>query len=253
MWAGRRIPFACGLLPAAAPLLLCGCLGRNYVDPDYRYRDGHVAELREHLYSGAFGAASRHGEDAARPESTHHAAYHEAAPAPRRLTLTAAPEGERGGALRVVLELHDQAGRSVHVPASLHLAVLEPGPESQTTILGDWDLPGELLEHAWIASWSGGGYRLLLPWKTWPSAARVRVRARLTLADGTPCEAEQEVPLRAAATGTTAPPVPVAGPPPGGAGDTGVTQVRADVPRWEPPSLEGAVRIGRPVRLAADE
>ena len=44
MWAGRRIPFAWCL---AAPLLLCGCFGRNHVDPDYRFRDGHLAELRE--------------------------------------------------------------------------------------------------------------------------------------------------------------------------------------------------------------
>ena len=55
MWGGRRIPFACCLASALGPLL-CGCLGRNHVDPDYRFRTDHVEELREQLYRGEFGA-----------------------------------------------------------------------------------------------------------------------------------------------------------------------------------------------------
>src|SRR4051812_15799714 len=124
MWGGRRIPFACCLASALAPLL-CGCLGRNHVDPDYRFRSDHVAELREQLYRGEFGAAARHRDGAEKPEDTRLVAYRQPEPpsSPKRLVLTAAPEGEHGGALRVLVELRDQAGRSARAPASLHLAV----------------------------------------------------------------------------------------------------------------------------------
>jgi hypothetical protein len=259
MWGGRRIPFAFVLVPAAAPLLLCGCLGRNHVDPDYRFRDGHLAELRERLYSGEFGATLRHREGAPEPQATHLSAYHQAAPPPssRRLVLTAAPEGEHGGALRVVVELRDPAGRSTRDPASLHLAVLQAGPGSQSTFLGDWDLPSELLEHAWTADWSGGGYRLVLPWKTWPSAEQVRVQARLTLADGTHYEAEEDFRLRPAAPGAvagqSAKPAPVLEQVQGRADGAKDALVHPADLRWEPPPLEGALKLGRPVRLAEDE
>jgi hypothetical protein len=249
MWGGRRSPFAFCLMPLAAPLLLCGCLGRNHVNPDYHFREGHLAELREQLYSGEFGAATRHREEKPNSESTHLTAYHQAA-APssaRRLVLTAAPEGEHGGALRVVVELRDQAGRSVRVRAGLHLAVLQAGPGPQQTFLGDWDLPSELLEHAWSGNWSGGGYRLLLPWKTWPSAQQVRVQARLTLADGTSYEAEQEIPLRATAA------APVLQQVQGQAAATESAPVRTADLHWEPTPLEGAMKLGRPVHLAEGE
>jgi hypothetical protein len=228
---------------------LCGCLGRNHVDPDYHFREGHLAELRERLYSGEFGAATRRREDTQKPEGTHLTAYHEAvAPSSaQRLVLTAAPEGEHGGALRVEVELRDQAGRSVRVPASLHLAVLQAGPGPQQTFLGDWDLPSELLEHAWTGNWSGGGYRLLLPWKAWPSAQQVRVQARLTLTDGTHYEAEQDVPLRGAAA------APLLQQVQGQAAATESASVRASDLRWAPTPLEGAMKLGRPVHLAEGE
>jgi hypothetical protein len=242
MGAGRWSPFTfC--------LLLCGCLGRNHVDPDYRFREGHLAELREQLYSGEFGAATRHREDTRNSEGIHQSAYHQAtAPSSaQRLVLTAAPEGEHGGALRVVVELRDPAGRSLRVPASLHLTVLQAGPGPQQTFLGDWDLPNELLEHAWTGDWSGGGYRLLLPWKTWPSTPQVRVQARLTLADGTHYEAEQELPLRAAAA------APVLQQVQGQAAAEEPPPVRTAGLRWQPTSLEGAMKLGRPVHLTEGE
>ena len=249
MWGGRRSPFAFCLMPLVAPLLLCGCLGRSHVNPDYHFREGHLADLREQLYSGEFSAATRHREEKQSSEGTHLAAYHQAAgpSSAQRLVLTAAPEGEHGGALRVVVELRDQAGRSVRVRAGLHLAVLQAGPGPQQTFLGDWDLPSELLEHAWIGNWSGGGYRLLLPWKTWPSAQQVRVQARLTLPDGTNYEAEQEVPLGAAAAAPALQQVQ------GQAVATEPAPVRAADLHWEPTPLEGAMRLGRPVHLAEGE
>jgi hypothetical protein len=254
MRGARRIAFAWCVLPAA-PLLLCGCLGRNYVDPDYRFRNEHLAQLREGIYTGAFDATARHRDPAQKPESAHVAAYPQP-PAPakqQRLVLTATLSGERGEAVRVVAEVRDAAGRSLHVPASLHLSVLQAGPGEQTTFLGDWELPKDLLEYAWTGSWSGGCYRLILPWKTWPSAEQVRVVAKLTLDDGTLCEAEEVLPLRTAA----APKPAEQGPP--------VRQVQASKDehaesavqpadlRWAPPSLEGELKLGRPVPLSADE
>src|SRR5947209_10308518 len=123
MWGGRRIPFALCVLPAAAPLLLSGCFGRNYVDPDYRFRSEHVAQLREGIYTGAFDATARHRDTTQKPdqkpETTHVAAYPQPAPVKQqRLVLTAALAGERGEAVRVVAEVHDAQGHALHVPAS---------------------------------------------------------------------------------------------------------------------------------------
>src|SRR5262249_2883241 len=125
-----------------------------------------------------------------------------------------------------------------------------------STFLGDWDLPNDLLEHAWAADWSGGGYRLVLPWKTWPSAERARVQARLTLADGSQYEAEQEIPLRAAADGGAgqgAKPAPVLEQVLGRAEGAKDSPAHPAAPRWEPTPLEGALRLGRPVRLDEGE
>jgi hypothetical protein len=153
------------------------------------------------------------------------------------------------------VEPRDAADRPVRIGTVLHLSVLQDGPGGQTTCLTDWELPADLLEHAWTANWSERGYRVVLPWKTWPTADRVRVVARLQLADGLHREAEKEITLRQEAPAWTQP----EGPPGNGpvqqahasAGDGSAVQ-SADV-RWETGSLQGAVRIRRPVPATAED
>jgi hypothetical protein len=245
MWAGRRIPFAFWLLPAA--LVLTGC---THVNPDYRFREGYADQLREQLYSGEFAASARHHDDAQRAEATHLAAYPSTPPGPR-LVLSAAPLGERGQSLRVLVEPRDPAGHPARVGTALHVSVLQDTPGGPSTSLSDWDLPADLLEHAWTATWSEAGYRVVLPWKTWPTADRVRVVARLTLADGSHQEVQSEVVLHQ--------PAPAPQHPPGTGEQPPVRQVHsspadasgvqpADA-RWEATPLQGSVRIRRPVPL----
>jgi hypothetical protein len=258
MWGGRRIPFACCLLPGALSLGLCGCLGRNHVDPDYRFRDAQMAELRDHLYSGKFAAADRHRQEAEKPDAVHRAAYREVPPTPavHRLHLTAAASGEHRECLRVVLEPRDQFDKALRPKAALHLCISQDGPGAQTTFLGQWDLAPEILDGAWTSGWSEAGYRLVVPWKTWPTAEKVRVVARLTLADGTHLDAEQMVPLREGA-------VQQAGP--DGQDGSAVRQAQAltqgaAVPvvepadlRWQPTPLGDAVQLHAPVPLGPGE
>jgi hypothetical protein len=257
MWGGRRIPFACCLLPAVS-LSLCGCLARNHVDPDYRFRDAQVTELREHLHRGEFAAATRHRQEAENPEGVHLAAYRESPPTAtvKRLHLTAAASGEHRECLRVVLEPRDQADRPLRARAALHLSITQDGPGAQTTFLGQWDLPAELLDGAWTAGWSEAGYQLVVPWKTWPTAEQVRVAARLTLADGTSYDAEQAVSLWAAVGKGAAP---------GGNGPPAVQQAQAQARanaapavnpadlRWEPTPPGDAIQLHRPVPLGPGE
>ncbi len=258
MWAGCRIPFAYCLLPAV-PFFLCGCFGRNYVEPDYRFRDDHLANLRSNLYTGEFHASARHREEARKPEEQHVTAYHKPSPlqASQQLVLTASPLAEQAGALEVIVQLRDGANRSLRVPASLHVSVQQVGPGTQPTALGDWELPPDLLEHAWTASWSGGGYRLILPWKASPGAAQVRVVARLTAPDGTPYDAEQHVSLSASAPekaqDTNPAVVPVVQQVHSPAGDDQARPASAADTHWGAPSLEGALKLGRPVPLTEED
>ncbi len=239
MSAGRRIPFALCLVPAAA---LAGC---THVNPDYRYREGHTEQLREQLYSGEFAASARHREDPGRPQTAHVAAYSAPPPPAGRLTLSAAPHGERGQALRVLVGPRDPGGRPVRAGTALRVSVLQDTPGGQSACLSDWELPADLLEHAWAAGWSEAGYRLIVPWKIWPTADRVRVVARLTREDGSHQEAQADVVLRPAApaadrTGELRQAHASA------VDNSGVQS--ADV-RGEASSLQGAVRIRRPEPL----
>lgn len=266
MWPGRRPRFSLRLPPAAlCLLLLAGCRGPDLL-PDLRLRESHFRALRDDLWQNDFGqlTSNRQGD---RRGDANAAAPAQAAPSPslRHLSLASTTggydaDGQDGDeSLRVVLEPRDENERPLQVPGTLRVAVFQAGPAGEKVPLGDWEVSAEQLAQAWQTSWTGAGYKLILPWKTAPTAEEVQVVARLTLADGIRHEAARDVRVRPmpVARNSVAPAAwePARGErtarsSPQDGTDTGVRQTAV---RWEPASLEGAVRLRRPEPLLVRE
>jgi hypothetical protein len=250
-------------------LLLAGCRGPDLVTPDFRARANYVESLREELWHGDFGTLTRNLR-ADEPEGGRTAAYAEgeAPPKPRRLvlapayhTLKPAPNsGETG--LHILLEAFDASNRSIQVGGSLQITAYQVTPAGQKTPLDSWDISPAQLSEGWRADWSSPGYALTLPWKTLPTDEHVRLEGRLVLPDGTRYELGREMTVQVAA-GSRQSPVPVWEPNrPTGSGATEIQRVSNQATatngteravRWEPASLDGAIKLRRPVPLAAGE
>jgi hypothetical protein len=112
-------------------------------------------------------------------------------------------------ALQVVLEPRDADGHAVKAPGAVHVEALQITPEGLKMPLDSWDLSPEQVRRSWRSGFLSTGYTLTLPWKSWPTSDRLRVVARLTLADGRTFEAERDVSVRLtpAARQRTSPPL----------------------------------------------
>jgi hypothetical protein len=119
-------------------------------------------------------------------------------------------------ALQVILEPHDCDDQSIKAPGSLRLEVFEITPQGLKVALSAWDITEGELRKKWETPVFGNpGYRIVLPWKSWPATERVRVVARFTTPDGQVFEADRDVSVRAAdltARQRRDPPCPPAGP-----------------------------------------
>ncbi len=266
---GSNALFLVSLSPCLLVCLAAGCRGPDLVAPDFRARENYVESLREELRQGDFGTLT-HNRREDEPEGGRTAAYtHGEAPSkPRRLVLAPATrnfgQDARNGdtGLRVLLEAYDANDRSVQVGGSLQITAYQLTTAGQKTPLDSWDVSAAQLSEGWRADWSSAGYAWTLPWKTLPTDEQVRVEARLTLADGTRYEMGRDMTIRVAA-GSRQSPVPIWEPNrPTGLAAAEIRRVSNQAPsgngmeaavRWEPTSLDGAIKLRRPMPLVAGE
>lgn len=109
-----------------------------------------------------------------------------------------------------VLEVHlqpkDSEGQPVRVAGIAHVEAIEIGPDGLKRPLSTWDIAADDLKRSWRSGLLNTGYVLVLPWKVWPTTAKVRVVAQLQLADGRVFEADKDVSIRPTAPERRTPP-----------------------------------------------
>ncbi len=101
-------------------------------------------------------------------------------------------------ALQVVVEPRDSDNHSVKAPGSLLVQALEVTPEGTKKPLSAWNVDAETLRKSWRTGLFGSGYTLTLPWRTWPSASKVRVVVQFIGQDERVFEADRDVVVRLA-------------------------------------------------------
>ncbi len=99
-------------------------------------------------------------------------------------------------ALQVVVEPVDADGSVIKAPGKLYVEAMEITPEGIKIPLCFWEVPPDQLRRSWKSGLLSTGYYEILPWKSWPTQTKVRVVARLTLADQRVFEAEKDVTIR---------------------------------------------------------
>ena len=99
-------------------------------------------------------------------------------------------------ALQVVVEPVDADGSVIKAPGKLYVEAIEVTPEGIKVPLCFWEVPPDQLRRSWKSGLLSTGYYEILPWKSWPSQTKMRVIARLTLADQRMFEAEKDVTIR---------------------------------------------------------
>jgi hypothetical protein len=102
--------------------------------------------------------------------------------------------GDEG--VQLVVEPRDGDGHTLKAPGTLHVEALAVSPEGLKTPISAWDVSPGQLRRTWRSGWLSTGYHVVLPWQTWPTAEKVRLVARLNLADGRVFEAEKDVTVR---------------------------------------------------------
>jgi hypothetical protein len=169
-----------------------------------RAREGDVRELREeldrcHVYNQALQTELK----TIRGEAPVLDAEHPVPIYPVRSVVlgrqTGGHDGENGigdDALQVIIEPHDAENQSVKVPGAVHVDVLEVTPAGLKQPLSSWDIPPEELSRSWRIGLLSTGYKLVLPWKVWPSTEKLRVIVTMRLADGRVFEADKDVTIR---------------------------------------------------------
>jgi hypothetical protein len=185
-------------------------------------------------------------------------------------------------ALQVVIEPRDMADDIIKAPGSAQITALEVSPEGIKAPLSSWNIPAEQLRKHWKQGLLSNGYVLVLPWQQPPKTKQVRVVVRFQLSDGRMFEADRDVSVNPGLILLPGPNTPSVNPglimvpapktpnviepvwpdqpealplpqqfkpggifvPPPGAAPNGPP---AGV--WQPPSLNGAVELLRPVSL----
>jgi hypothetical protein len=100
-------------------------------------------------------------------------------------------------ALQVMLEPLDCDDQSIKAPGTLHIEVFEVTTQGLKTPLSSWDVPARELRRKWETPVFGGpAYRVVLPWKTWPTTETLRVMALFTTLDGQKFEADRDITVR---------------------------------------------------------
>jgi hypothetical protein len=99
-------------------------------------------------------------------------------------------------ALQVVVEPVDADGSVIKAPGKLYVEAIEITSEGIKIPLCFWEVPPDQLRRTWKTGLLSTGYYEVLPWKSWPSQTKIRVVARLTLADDRVFEAEKDVTIR---------------------------------------------------------
>ncbi|HZU37967.1 MAG TPA: hypothetical protein VFA18_18750 [Gemmataceae bacterium] len=117
-------------------------------------------------------------------------------------------------ALQVVVEPRDCDGQNIKAPGSLQVTAFQITPEGLKASLSTWDVDPTALRKSWRGGLFGTGYYVVLPWKAWPTGPKLRVVARLTLADGRVYEADRDVTIHVTPAAYRKPGVPIAPEPP---------------------------------------
>jgi hypothetical protein len=99
-------------------------------------------------------------------------------------------------ALQVVLEPRDCDGQAIKAPGSASVQVIEVNPEGLKRPLSTWEISPDQLRRSWKSGLLSTGYTVQLPWKVWPSQAKLRVVAQFRLADGRVFEADKDVTVK---------------------------------------------------------
>jgi hypothetical protein len=256
-----------------------GCRHTDLVEAELRTRERELREVTAqlHVTEGQNEALEREvsglrqGSSAKIPPELAAQVYTVRAIALGRLTGGTDDDG-RGGdkALQVVLEPRDPDGQIIKAPGTLYIEALQISEEGLKVPLSSWEVPPGELRATWRSSLFGVGYFVILPWKVPPSTEKLRVVARLTLADGRLFEADRDIRVRLPAVpAAPAPvlepvhpfpeasppllPVPRAAPKPAGPADGTEADSVAPAAAWRrarAPGLVGAVRVLPPTRIA---
>ena len=268
MGAFRRLTASALLFAPVA--LFCGCRGNSdLVEAELRTRDFQLHTLRDQLgrlesYNDALQREVKSLRDGSAWLSPEVAAQ----TFPLRNIVLGRPtggldeDGQPGDeALQVLVEPRDAEGHLLKVPGTLLVVAQEILPEGMKKPLSTWEVSGEELRRSWRAGLITTGYSLVLPWKAWPCADKVRVIARLILTDGRASEAEKDVTVRVApdAQRKVVPPAaPFVPPAPRPAPGPEVPPPIPPVPGAQPAAhwqktkrvpLSDGVQLGRPVAL----
>jgi hypothetical protein len=201
MWARRHSTSSFCLAPLALGLALAaGCRNCDLVEAELRTRNNELRELREEVHRvEAQNQALLHDFETLRQGPLKVPA--ELATPVNTLRQVSLGFGTGGvtedncpgdAALRVILEPRDSDNHIVKAPGSLHVEALEISPEGLKTPLSSWDIPPQRLREKWQTGFITG-YNVVLAWKTWPRAERLRVVARLHLPDGRLFETDRDV------------------------------------------------------------
>jgi len=101
-------------------------------------------------------------------------------------------------ALQVVLEPRDPDNHTIKAAGALQVQALEVSQEGVKKPLSAWQVtPGELRK-TWKSGLLTTGYFLVLPWKSWPTTAKVRVVVQFISEDQRLFEADKDVTVRVA-------------------------------------------------------
>jgi hypothetical protein len=200
-------------------LLVAGCRNCDLVEAELRTKDNELRALRDELHHAEACNDSLQRElHAVHPPTTAAAVSPEFASQAytvKELVLGRLTGGYDGDgcpgdeALQVVLEPRDCDGHAIKAPGTLHVEAIQVSPEGLKIPLSSWDVPPNEMRRAWRTGFLSTGYSLVLPWKVWPEAQRLRVVARFTLPDGRVFEAEKDVTIRLTPI-TRRPPAPPA-------------------------------------------
>jgi len=282
MEARRPTRFAACLLPLALLAAAAGCRSNDLVESELRARERDVRELRDELHRLEFQNEALQRELGASRSAGAHPVLPEVAASSfglKRLTLgrgTGGLDDDRvpgDEALQVVLEPRDGDDAVIKAPGSASISALQISPEGLKTPISSWNVTPDELRRAWRSGLFTTGYVLVLPWQAPPTGEQVRVVVQFKTADGRVFEADRDVRVRPAPPSVPGPPAPAVPPAPvpvvPPAGEPLPPPRKLDLPpppaqvqplpggqvtvertaTWEAPSLEGAVRLGRPESL----
>jgi hypothetical protein len=268
MAAGRRaaILMSCVLLAA-------GCRNKDLLETELRTREIQYNDLLDKYDQAEYRSHALERELAA----LHQGAKISPEEASQTFTVKRIALGRLTGgqdtdkvagddALLLVVEPRDVADHVLKAPGSLHVLALEVNAQGLKTPLCSWDIGPDELRRSWKNSLFSSGYVLTLPWKSWPTSENLRVVARLLLPDGRAFEADKDIRIRVIPGAHHPAPPSMPGPfvpepdhlhmprPFDGQSQSPAPAPTPVTPAsdWRPVSLEGAVKLQRPMPFNID-